>query len=86
MPEICRPSSPIGEPFSLTQHRENQRPDAACEHYVYRPGNRTVYDRRAANWVTINAYLYDVVWSDGLTAEAIVNRNLAANCRRLCGS
>lgn len=36
-------------------------------------GNRTVYDRRAANWVTINAYLYDVVWSDGLTAEAIVN-------------
>jgi len=36
-------------------------------------GNRVVYDRRTASWVTINAYLFDVVWDDGLTSEAQVN-------------
>lgn len=33
----------------------------------------TVYDRRPPGWVTINAYLFDVVWSDGLTCVAMVN-------------
>ncbi len=36
-------------------------------------GMRTVYDRRVSNWVTINAYLFDVVWNDGLTSEAQIN-------------
>lgn len=36
-------------------------------------GQRTVYDRRVNNWVTINAYLFSVIWDDGLTSEAIIN-------------
>ena len=36
-------------------------------------GMRTVYDRRVTNWVTINAYLFDVIWNDGLTSEAQIN-------------
>jgi hypothetical protein len=36
-------------------------------------GQRFVYDRRVSDWVTITAYLFDVVWNDGLTSEAIVN-------------
>ncbi len=36
-------------------------------------GNRTVFDRRVNAWITINAYLFNVVWSDGLTSEAQVN-------------
>jgi len=36
-------------------------------------GSRTVFDRRVNDWVTINAFLFDVVWNDGLSSEAIVN-------------
>jgi len=36
-------------------------------------GMRTVYDRRIPGWITINAYLFDIVWSDGLTCEAQIN-------------
>lgn len=36
-------------------------------------GMVTVYDRRPPGWVTINAYLFDVVWNDGLTSIAMVN-------------
>lgn len=36
-------------------------------------GQRTVYDRRTSNWESINAYLFDIVWNDGLTTEAIIN-------------
>ncbi len=35
-------------------------------------GTRTVYDRRSG-WVNINAYLFEVVWNDGLSTEALVN-------------
>lgn len=33
----------------------------------------TMWDYRVTAWVTVNAYLFDVVWSDGLTTEAQVN-------------
>ncbi len=33
---------------------------------------RMVYDRRSG-WVNINAYLFEVVWNDGLSTEALVN-------------
>lgn len=33
----------------------------------------TMYDRRVSNWVTVNAYLFDVVWNDGLTSRAQIN-------------
>ncbi|MBK8497511.1 MAG: hypothetical protein IPL52_01515 [Flavobacteriales bacterium] len=36
-------------------------------------GMVTVYDRRPPGWVTINAYLFDVAWNDGLTSVAMVN-------------
>jgi hypothetical protein len=36
-------------------------------------GTVTMYDRRVSDWVTVNAYLFDVVWDDGLTSVAEVN-------------
>jgi hypothetical protein len=36
-------------------------------------GTRTVFDRRVSDWVTINAYLFDITWNDGLISEAQVN-------------
>lgn len=36
-------------------------------------GKRTVFDRRENKFITINAYLFKVVWNDGLTSEAIIN-------------
>lgn len=36
-------------------------------------GNRVVFDRRINDWVTINAFLFDITWKDGLTSTAVVN-------------
>ena len=36
-------------------------------------GMVTMFDRRVDNWVTVNAYLFDVVWDDGLTSRAQIN-------------
>lgn len=36
-------------------------------------GDRLVFDRRVNDWVTINAYLFDATFDDGLTAELQVN-------------
>lgn len=36
-------------------------------------GMVTMYDRRTENWETVNAFLFDVVWDDGLTSRAQVN-------------
>ena len=36
-------------------------------------GSRVVFDQRANNWKTINAYFFSVVWNDCLQTEAIVN-------------
>lgn len=36
-------------------------------------GYKWVYDRRVNNWVYVNAYLFDVVWNDSLTSQAVVN-------------
>lgn len=36
-------------------------------------GMVTMYDRRVPDWVTVNAYLFDVVWEDGMTSIAQVN-------------
>jgi len=36
-------------------------------------GNHVVYDRRVPGWVTINAYLFDVVWDDGIQSQAQIN-------------
>jgi hypothetical protein len=36
-------------------------------------GDRTMYDRRVAGWITANAYLFDVTFDDGLGTEVQVN-------------
>lgn len=36
-------------------------------------GLRTMYDRRVANWILVDAYLFAVTWSDGLHTEIQVN-------------
>ncbi len=36
-------------------------------------GMVTMYDRRVPGWVSVNAYLFNVVWNDGLTSVAQVN-------------
>ncbi len=36
-------------------------------------GVRTVFDRRTARFESINAYLFTIVWSDGLRTEAQIN-------------
>lgn len=33
----------------------------------------TMYDRRVNKWESVNAYLFNVVWSDGITSRAQVN-------------
>lgn len=46
-------------------------------------GTVTVYDRRPPGWVTINAYLFDVVWNDGLTSVAMVNPEFGSEAAAL---
>jgi len=36
-------------------------------------GMRTVYDRRVPGWISINAYLFNITWDDGITSEAQIN-------------
>lgn len=36
-------------------------------------GLRTMFDRRVNDWITVNAYLFDVSFDDGLEAEIQVN-------------
>lgn len=36
-------------------------------------GERRVFDRRTSGWISIQAYLYQIEWSDGLVTEAQVN-------------
>ncbi len=36
-------------------------------------GIKVVYDRRVNAWVSINAHLFDIVWNDSLTSQAVVN-------------
>ena len=36
-------------------------------------GMRTMFDRRVNNWITVNAYLFDASYNDGLSCEIQVN-------------
>ena len=36
-------------------------------------GERTMFDRRVEDWITVNAYLFNAQFDDGLTAEIQVN-------------
>jgi hypothetical protein len=47
---------------------------SAIESTTYKgQGMVTMYDRRTSDWETVNAFLFDVVWDDGLTCVAQVN-------------
>ncbi len=41
-------------------------------------GQRQVYDRRVERFITINAYLFNIRYSDGLTTEAQINPEFGA--------
>lgn len=36
-------------------------------------GIKTIFDRRVNNWITVNAFLFDVAWNDELSSVAGVN-------------
>ena len=36
-------------------------------------GIKTIFDRRLNDWITVNAFLFEVVWNDGLSSEAVIN-------------
>lgn len=41
-------------------------------------GLKTVFDRRVNSWIEINAYLFNVVWNDGLSTDAVINPEFAS--------
>lgn len=41
-------------------------------------GQRSMYDRRVEDFITVEAHLFDIVFDDGLTAEVRVNPEFAA--------
>ncbi|MFK7934969.1 MAG: hypothetical protein AB8G22_15775, partial [Saprospiraceae bacterium] len=36
-------------------------------------GFKTIFDRRVNTWTTVNAFLFEVIWNDGLNSEAVIN-------------
>ncbi len=47
---------------------------SAIQSTTYTGQSRVImYDRRVPGWVTVNAYLFNVVWRDGITSRAQVN-------------
>lgn len=48
-------------------------PTAYAGHTYSGRGMRTIYDRRPAAWIQVNAYLFEVSFDDGTTAEFIIN-------------
>lgn len=46
-------------------------------------GSRTMFDRRVNNWITVNAYLFDASFDDGLTAEIQVNPEFGSSSAAL---
>ena len=41
-------------------------------------GSRTMFDRRVNGWITVDAYLFDASYDDGLMAEIQVNPEFSA--------
>ncbi len=40
--------------------------------------SRLVYDRRQTGWTTITAYLFEIIWDDGLRTEAQINQEFGS--------
>ena len=76
--KIILPHNCIGQPYSGTIFIDpdiitSSDPTTIQSTTYTGQGMRTVFDRRTASWVNINAYLFDIIWNDGLTSEAQVN-------------
>ena len=47
---------------------------SAFESVTYKGrGDRLTFDRRINDWITVNAFLFEVVWNDELSAESVIN-------------
>ena len=46
-------------------------------------GQREMFDRRVNDWITINAYLFNASFNDGLMCEIQVNREFRSPDRAL---
>lgn len=46
-------------------------------------GLRTMFDRRVNNWITVNAYLFNASFDDGLTTEIQVNPEFGSSAAAL---
>ncbi len=46
-------------------------------------GSRTMFDRRVNNWITVNAYLFDAEYDDGLSIEVQVNPEFGSSANAL---
>jgi len=73
-----KPTEPLDPPFSGTIFLDPDiilpdDPSAFVEVTENGQGERRVFDRRADNWVTINAYLFNASYEDGFTVEIQVN-------------
>lgn len=42
-------------------------------------GSRTMFDRRVNKWITVNAYLFNALFNDGLSAEIQVNPEFSSS-------
>jgi hypothetical protein len=76
--EDMKPTEPSEPPFSGTIFLDRDiilpsDPTAFVEIVENGQGERTVYDRRAEAWITINAYLFNASYEDGLSVEMQVN-------------
>ena len=76
-PEITKPANP-SPPYSGTIFIDPDIITAAdpntFEAIEYTgQGSRTLFDRRVNDWVTVDAFLFQVTFNDGLTTEVQVN-------------
>ena len=76
--EDMKSKEPSEPPFSGTIFLDRDiilpsDPTAFVEIVENGQGERTVYDRRAEAWITINAYLFNASYEDGLSVEMQVN-------------
>lgn len=72
------PSTPAEPPFSGTIFLDpdiitDSDPTTLQDVSYSGRGMRTMFDRRVNNWITVNAYLFDADFDDGLYAEIQVN-------------
>ncbi len=67
-------AQPYGGTIFIEPDIINASDSSALEKVSYLgKGARTVFDRRVNDWVRDEAYLFEVIWSDGLKSDAVIN-------------